>query len=159
MIDISRGLLLVLLVMLSNAAIASIPVSVKVTVVPVPCVINDGNPILVDFEEVMTTRIDGNNYRKQVDFTLSCSGITSLLVKLKVVGNGAGFDNSLLGTSVEGLGIELQQSNNLKLPLNSWLNFMYMRPPTLWAVPVKQSGVILKGGEFYAVATMELAYQ
>ncbi|WP_227542763.1 fimbrial protein [Klebsiella aerogenes] len=154
-----RYLLLAALMLSPYLATASVPVSVKVTVVPVPCVINDGNPIVVDFEEVMTTRIDGKNYRKPVDYTLSCTGMSSVLIKLKVAGTSASFDNTVLGTSVDGLGIEFWQGSNLKLPLNSWINFMYMRPPALWAVPVKQPGMSLKGGEFYAAATMELNYQ
>lgn len=143
----------------SYTSAASVPVSVKVKVVPVPCTINEGNPIIVDFEEVMTTRIDGKNYRKPIEYTLNCTGMTSVLIKLRVVGAGAGFDRTLLGTSVNGLGIEFWQSGNFKVPLNSWLDFMYMKPPTLWAVPVKQQGISLKGGEFYAAATMELHYQ
>ncbi|CAI1137703.1 fimbrial protein [Serratia marcescens] len=157
---ILRLLLLSVLAVFPPIVTAFTTVNVRVAVVvPPPCVINDGNPILVDFEEVMTTRIDGNNYRKKVNYTLSCTGVTSLLVKLRLVGNGAGFDSTLLGTSVDGLGIELLQGNNIKLPLNGWVNFMYMRPPELWAVPVKRDGAVLKGGVFYAAATMELAYQ
>lgn len=39
-----------------------------------PCTVNDNKPIEVDFGDVMTTRIDGSNYRQQVNYTLSCTG-------------------------------------------------------------------------------------
>lgn len=45
-------------------------VKVSVTVMqPLPCTINGGRPIEVDFgDEVMTTRINGNFYRMPIDF-------------------------------------------------------------------------------------------
>ena len=45
-------------------------VKVSVTVMqPLPCTINDGRPIEVDFgDEVMTTRINGHFYRVPIGF-------------------------------------------------------------------------------------------
>lgn len=138
---------------------AATTVTVKVTVVAPPsCEINGNRPIEVDFGEVMTTEINGSNYRKQVIYTLSCSGQTNSAMKLSIQGNGAAFDSSVLKTDKTGLGIQLQQGSN-KLSLNSWLNFNLSNKPSLWAVPVKQSGVSLKGGEFSAAATLKVAYQ
>lgn len=47
-------------------------VKVSVTVVqPLPCTINGGRPIEVNFgDELMTTRIDGYRYRVPIDFRL-----------------------------------------------------------------------------------------
>ncbi|ELY3098567.1 TPA: fimbrial protein [Serratia marcescens] len=134
-------------------------VTVKVTVVkPPPCTINDDRPIEVDFGDVMTTRVDGNNYKMPVNYALSCSDAWSNAMKLQVNGNGASFDGTVLQTNKTGLGIELRQGDN-KLAVNSWLNFTYPQKPELWAVPVKQSGTTLTGGEFTAGATMKVAYQ
>ncbi len=139
--------------------IAATTVTVKVTVVaPPPCTINDDRPIEVDFGDVMTTRVDGDNYRMPVNYTLSCDGASSNAMKLQVQGNGASFDGSVLQTNKVGLGIKLQQGDS-KLAVNSWLNFTYPNAPALWAVPVKQSGATLTGGEFTAGATMKVAYQ
>lgn len=134
-------------------------VTVKVTVVaPLPCVINDDRPIDVEFGDVMTTRVDGDNYKMPINYTLSCTGGTSNAMKLQVKGSGATFDATVLQTNKAGLGIELRQSDG-KLAVNSGLNFTYPNKPELWAVPVKQAGATLTGGEFSAGATMAVSYQ
>nr|WP_315290279.1 fimbrial protein [Serratia proteamaculans] len=134
-------------------------VTVKVTVVaPLPCVINDDRPIEVEFGDVMTTRVDGTNYKIPVNYTLSCTGFSSNSMKLQVKGSGAAFDATVLQTNKTGLGIELRQGNS-KLAVNNWLTFNYPNAPELWAVPVKQSGATLTGGEFSAGATMAVDYQ
>ncbi|WP_261418353.1 fimbrial protein [Serratia proteamaculans] len=140
-------------------AAPSATVTVKVTVVaPPPCVINDDRPIEVAFGDVMTTRVDGDNYKMPVNYTLSCTGGTSNAMKLQVKGTGATFDATVLQTNQTGLGIELRQGSG-KLAVNSWLNFTYPNKPELWAVPVKKTGVTLTGGEFSAGATMAVDYQ
>lgn len=143
--------------MLAGATTAIVTVKV-VVMAPPPCVINGDRLIEVEFGDVMTTRVDGNNYRIPVDYTLSCTGASSRMMKMKMAGIGATFDGSVLMTTTAGLGLQLQQGDR-KLPLNTWQNFVYPLTPRLWVVPVKQSGVALKGGEFYAGATMQIAYQ
>lgn len=142
---------------------AATTVTVKVTVMaPPPCVINDNKTIEVAFGEVMTTRVNGSNYKMPVDYSLSCSGQSNNAMKLQVQGNGAAFDGKVLKTAEKtGLGIQLLQGSggNTRLAVNSWLNFTYPNKPELWAVPVKQSGVTLSGGVFTAAATLKVAYQ
>lgn len=133
-------------------------VTIKITVVELPCVINDDRPIAVEFGDVMTTRVDGDNYKMPVNYTLSCPGTPSNAMKLQVKGTGAAFDATVLQTNQTGLGIELRQGSG-KLAVNSWLNFTYPNKPELWAVPVKKAGTTLTGGEFSAGATMALDYQ
>ncbi|CAI1043204.1 fimbrial protein [Serratia fonticola] len=134
-------------------------VTVKVTVVvPPQCTINDNRPIEVEFGDVITTRMDGNSYRMPVNYTLGCTGAYFNAMKLQVQGEGASFDWTVLKTTKTGLGIKLQQGSN-KLAINSWLNFTYPNQPELWAIPVKQGGATLTGGEFTAGATMKVAYQ
>ncbi|MFJ3264863.1 fimbrial protein [Serratia liquefaciens] len=153
------GALVALLVVTPLSVMALTTVTVKVTIVsPPPCTINDDRPIEVDFGEVMTTRVDGNNYRMPVNYTLSCVEAASNAMKLQVRGSGAGFDGTVLRTNQTGLGIELRQDDK-KLAVNSWLNFTYPKKPELWAVPVKQGGATLSGGEFTAGATLSVAYQ
>ncbi|AKG69580.1 TPA: fimbrial protein [Serratia fonticola] len=140
-------------------AAATATVTVKVTVVaPLPCMINDDRPIEVEFGDVMTTRVDGDNYKMPVNYTLSCTGPASNAMKLQVKGTGAAFDATVLQTKITGLGIELRHGDS-KMAVNSWLNFTYPNKPELWAVPVKQAGATLAGGEFSAGATMAVDYQ
>ncbi|MGQ8776495.1 fimbrial protein [Serratia sp. NA_112.1] len=134
-------------------------VTVKVTVVAAPpCVINDDRPIEVEFGDVMTTQVDGVNYKMPINYTLSCTGATANAMKLQIKGNGAAFDATVLRTNKAGLGIELRR-NISKLAVNQWLGFNAPYAPALWAVPVKQRGATLTGGEFSAGATMAVDYQ
>lgn len=133
-------------------------VTVKVTVTAPPCTVNNNKAIEVNFGDVMTTRVDGAQYRKQVAYSLSCEGGAGKAMKLQVQGTAAGFDSGVLGTSVSALGIRLQNGNS-NMPVNNWVNFTYPNKPALWAVPVKQSGVTLAGGQFSAAATLKVAYQ
>ncbi|WP_262370366.1 fimbrial protein [Serratia marcescens] len=134
-------------------------VNVRVTVLSPPCIINGGRPIEVDFgDEVMTTRIDGANYRRAVSYTLTCSGQSSNGLKLQVQGAASGFDGQLLRTSKDGLGIALLNGGR-RWPINQWLSFTYPAAPTLEAVPVKSPTARLAAGEFTAGATMKVDYQ
>ncbi|MBH3000363.1 fimbrial protein [Serratia marcescens] len=151
--------LAVLLMVLPAITQAVTTVTVTVTVVAPPsCIINDDRPIEVEFGEVATTQVDGSNYRLPVTYTLDCKDAPSNAMKLQVQGAVADFDGTVLQTNKSELGIELQQGGS-KLPVNSWLNFTYPNKPELWAVPVKQSGATLTGGEFTAGATMTVDYQ
>ncbi|MFP7326996.1 fimbrial protein [Serratia marcescens] len=135
-------------------------VTVSVTVLaPFPCVINGGKPIEVNFgDEILTTRIDGNNYRQQVEYALACSGQAKNAMRLQIAGGSASFNGQLLQTSVNGVGIAFLL-NGSRIALNSWQNFTYPALPTLEAVPVKQGGVQLPTGEFSASATLRADYQ
>ncbi|CAI1508201.1 fimbrial protein [Serratia ficaria] len=130
----------------------------KGTLVVPSCVVNDNKTIDVDFGDVLTTRVDGTNYRKQLSYTLTCESGVSKALKLQVQGTAAAFNGELLNTSVTGLGIRLRNGGS-NLPVNSWLNFTYPNKPTLWVVPVQKSGVTLAGGQFSATATLKVAYQ
>lgn len=99
-------------VLLCAAALPAQPaatLNVSVTVLaPLPCVVNGSKPIDVDFgPDVMTTRIDGNNYRTPIDYTLTCNEPAKNAMRLQIVGAVAGFDSRLLQTDVDGLGIAL----------------------------------------------------
>lgn len=134
-------------------------VKIGVTVYPpLPCIINENQPMHVNFGDVMTNQVDGINYRMPVQYTLFCYETASNALKLQLVGNGASFDSSVLQTNIAGLGIELQEGNR-KLGLNNWVPFTYPTLPSLWAVPVKQRGVSLSGGPFIAGVTMKVTYQ
>ena len=137
-------------------------VSVKLTVVAEPCEINGNQPITVKFDDVMTSKVGDDEYRRPVKYTLECPPGAPTAMKLQIVGDGASFDPTVLQTNPAGmsevLGIELRQGSS-KLAIKKWLPFTYPNNPELWAVPVKKSGATLKGGEFSATATMKVDYQ
>ncbi|HGE8486156.1 TPA: fimbrial protein [Serratia marcescens] len=143
---------------MAQAAVSIVTISVTV-LAPLPCTLNGGKPIEVNFgDEIMTTRIDGSNYRQPVDYGLSCNGPWKNAMRLQISGAAAGFDGTLLKTSVNGLGIGLLR-DGARIPLNDWQNFTYPSMPKLEAVPVKQNGATLPTGEFTASATLRVDYQ
>jgi type 1 fimbria pilin len=125
---------------------------------PPPCVINGDQEISVNFtDEVMTTKVDGINYRQPVIYTLSCTAASANTLKMQIRGINSGFANSLQ-TSNTDLGIALS-SDTLALPVNSWLNFNLPSQPALFATLVKRPGATLKAGVFTATATILVDYQ
>ena len=151
------------LMLLSGSAAVQAVTTIKVTVTivaPPPCVINGDSLIEVDFgNEVMTTRIDGESYKKQaINYTVECKDAPSNAMKLQIQGNGAGFNSDVLQTSKGDLGIKLLRNGN-SLPLNEWINFTYPTLPRLEAVLIKKAGATLAGGAFSAGATMKVEYQ
>lgn len=135
-------------------------VTVNVTIFVKPqCVINGNKPITVSFTDaVMTTRVDGNQYRQPLNYTLVCTSQLSNAMKIQILGTDAGFGNGALQTNNDNLGIAFL-SGTTKLPVNSWLSFTYPNIPVLEAVPVTRPDAILSGGIFSASATMVVEYQ
>lgn len=126
-----------------------------------PCVINDGETVVVDFgDEVMTTRVDGHQYRKKIDFTLTCNAKVSSKQKLKITGNtvSSGFEGNVLDSEKPGLGIALYNDEDPYSP-GEWLDFDSSSLPDIYAVPVKQADITLAGGTFRVLASMVVEYQ
>jgi len=133
--------------------------TVKVAVFAPPCVLNDNKAIEVNFgDEVMTTRIDGSNYRTSLEYSFTCSHPQKNSMRLLVGGTSFGIDNNLLRTSVNGLGIAFLKDSS-RIALNSWQNFTYPKLSRLEAVLVKQTDVTLITGVFTASATLRVDYQ
>lgn len=140
-------------------AAAATTVTVKVTVVaPPPCTINDDRPITVEFGEVMTTKVDGENYKMPVNYTLSCTDASSNAMTLTITGAAMATDGTALQTNKTGLGVRLLTGSSPYV-INSKVSFTYPDKPALYAVPIQQSGATLTGGEFSAAATMNVTYQ
>ncbi len=135
-------------------------VTVMVTVIaPPPCVINGNRTIDVDFGNVTTTDVNGENYLRTVNYTLECDSGAPKAMKMAIMGTPTLFDNSALQTNVTDFGIALR-ANGMPLPINNgWINFTWPNNPVLQAVPVKRAGVALKGGGFRAGATLLADYQ
>ncbi|MGJ3353884.1 fimbrial protein [Providencia sp. Je.9.19] len=129
-----------------------------VVLAPPPCKVNNDNLIVVNFGEVMSTRIDGSAYEQKVNYGISCEKMPTQAMTMSVQGNGALFDTKSLETNIEGLGIALRY-NNQKLNLNEKVKFTYPNAPQFYVVPVRDLTKTLQGGPFEAVATIMLDYQ
>ncbi|MEX6159531.1 fimbrial protein [Providencia manganoxydans] len=149
-----------------TAQVRAIPgiVYVNITgtvIAPPPCIINDGNLIEVNFGEVMSSRIDGTAYKKDVLYTVQCNKMPASAknaMKMSVQGNKASFDSQSLSTNIDGLGIAIHY-NNSKLPVGRTINFIYPNAPQFAVVPVRDLTANLKGGYFESIATLLIEYQ
>jgi type 1 fimbria pilin len=151
------GLILVLGISAAVAATSNLTISGNI-LLPPPCVINGDQVITVDFtNEVMTTRVDGINYRQPVPYTLECSASSTNALTMQIQGMDAGFAGALQ-TSKGDLGIALS-SDGQAIPVNSWLNFTLPNQPKLFATLVKRPGTTLTAGYFTSGATMVVDYQ
>lgn len=144
------------------AVLATSTVNVSVTVRgALPCVVNDNKPIQVFFgSDLITTRVDGKNYRRNVDYRLSCSSPGSNFMKMQIKGVGAWFNQSVLQTNVKGLGIALLWGGEPITINTDWVFFNYgdSQRPKLEAVPVKAGTEKLDAGVFTSKAILRIEY-
>jgi type 1 fimbria pilin len=130
-----------------------------VIIAPPPCVINGGSTLDVPFgNDLLTSRIDGVNYRRNVPYTVTCGAPFSNAMTLELKGPGASFDSRVLLTRKPDLGVKLFV-NGADWPLNTAVNFTHPNFPVVQAVPVKRAGSRLTGGAFDAAATLVVEYQ
>lgn len=140
---------------------ASVKINFSGTLIePPPCTIVSANPIEINFtDEVMTTRVNGLNYMKDINYELNCTEAVSNSLKLKISGVGSSFDSKVLATrSKPDLGIQFYREG-ASLNLNEWFNFSYPQKPRLLAAPTKRNGSVLTAGGFTATATLHVDYQ
>lgn len=124
-----------------------------------PCIVNNGQKVIVNFgNEVMTTRVDGNNYKQPVAFSLDCSDALSTKQRIRISGTLSEFDTAALSTSQSGLAIALYNGTERYKP-GEWINFTDPALPNLQAVPVKEGSIDLPGGIFSALASLIVDYQ
>ena len=126
------------------------------------CEINDNQQIVVNFGEVLTTRIDGANYETPIVYTLKCTNLLRNTLKINLKGNGASFNGQLFTTDVTGLGIKVYDASKTTIAPNSGVvSFTYAenKAPALYAVPVMQTNASLPDGAFNGSATMVFSYQ
>ncbi len=141
----------------------SITVNIKGRILePAPCTIvgtGEKGMISVDFgNEVMINHLDGTKYRQPVNYSLSCQGQYANSLMFRIVGMVAGFGDGLLQTTVADLGIAIT-NDSTSFPVNSFMNFNYLRLPQLYATPIKRPGAAIKGQPFSATAIMQVYYQ
>jgi len=122
----------------------------------IPCVINNGGLVEVEFDNVIIRGIDGDKYRHSVPYSVNCSGAGS--VRLSVQATAVGFDNTAIVTNKTGLGIRVEQ-NGTPMRLNQFISINLMRPPTLTVVPVANPSSLPVAGAFSARATIVADYQ
>ncbi|QCP59346.1 fimbrial protein [Pantoea sp. SO10] len=130
------------------------PLTVMINIIPPECTVNNGQQIDIDFgAQVVTTEIDGINYKQPIPANIDCKGYVNTM-RLKFQGVGSPFDGELLKTSNDALGIRFLRPDGHALPLNNWLDYSFFSVPALNAVLVKDNNQILLPGDFTATAML-----
>lgn len=136
----------------------ALEITVKAQVVTPPCIVNNNNIIDVDFgDAVYISKIDGQNYRIPVPYTIQCDASAPNALKLQIKGSGASFNSDALQTSQNELGVIFFQ-NGQPLALNSKIDVSYLALPAFEAAPIKAAGAQLTTGDFTAGATLAIYY-
>ncbi|EIH5001970.1 fimbrial protein [Shigella boydii] len=128
---------------------------------PPACTISDGKTIEVEFTDVIIDNINGDNFRQDVPYEITCDpDVTNDAWEMTLTWTGTqtSYDDAAIETSVARLGIELQQEGQA-FKLNTPLKITPTSPPKLRAVPVKANDAVLNEGTFSAWATLQVDYQ
>ncbi|WP_350261335.1 fimbrial protein [Pantoea sp. BJ2] len=130
-----------------------------VLIEPPTCEVSSGEPISVDFGEVGVNNVDGQNYIKDIPYSLSCnSSPAGFDLYLKMSGTVTTYDTAALQTDISDLGIRIFQNGNA-LQINNEILIDPANPPELKAVPVKEPGSTLSAAPFSASATLTAEFQ
>ncbi|WP_411919488.1 fimbrial protein [Yersinia enterocolitica] len=148
--------------MLVNSSVVlaakQVTLQVKLTILAPTCTINNNKAMSVDFGDVFSEKVNGDNYRKQVEYSLKCNGADSQMFNMTIQGTAASFNNSALETNITDFGIALF-ADGKSLNINDSIKFSPAKKPVLQVVPVKVANKPLKGGGFSANAVMKISYQ
>lgn len=145
----------------AQQAMAEATINFSGTLINAPgCTVNLNNRVDVDFgDDVVTYQVDGENYKKQIPYTLNCASLAQQGLTMTLNGNATGFDTSLFKTDNTGLGIRILDEGGKTISPGAFIGFNYNNQPKLYAVPVAKDAATLSTGHFEGTATMVIAYQ
>lgn len=123
------------------------------------CTISQGTDPYVNFgKDILTTKIDGVNYKKEANYTIACSNNVNNSLRMRLEGQGSSFDSKAVLTSNKDVGVAIYIGST-RVGVNEWFNFTYPTKPVINLVPVKKTNVILKGGSFSGAVQFKVDYQ
>ncbi|HDT1960246.1 TPA: fimbrial protein [Enterobacter asburiae] len=153
--------LLISLMILPLVSLAGDNLSLHGTLVAPPCTINNGQSIEVLFgDNLGINKVDGNNYRQQVNYSVDCDAEYSANNLAIVVDttSPAAFDSAGVQTNKTGLGIHILVDGVAATFAERVVLSDPSAPPKIEAVPVKDPGVTLTEGAFEAARTLRTDY-
>lgn len=158
---IKKLLSIILLCSVSSAAFSFagfLYVEVKGEILARPCTINNGKAITINFGDVYSKDIDGETYIQDINYNVECKGALNPTMKLGIIGSSALFNDELLKTSIDDLGVAFKV-NKKNLAIKDKISFRYKKPPKLSAFLVKKNNADLPGRAFSASAILQVEYQ
>lgn len=131
------------------------------TLVAPPCTISNGQTIEVDFgDDLGVEKIDGNNYKQNVNYSITCTtGYTPYNLAVVVdTASPASFDSSAIQTDKPDLGIRILVDGQPATFAQRVAVSDSTTPPKIEAVPVQSLGAVLSAGTFEASMTLRVDY-
>ncbi|CAI1981562.1 fimbrial protein [Serratia fonticola] len=126
---------------------------------PPPCIVNGGQDINVSFDKVGINKIDGDSYRKEINFILDCIDSPPWTMSMTLSSSSvASFSPGTIQSTINGLGIKIY-SDGKPIAFSQPILIDPARRPKLEAVPLSEYGVTLSEGKFTASATLTVQYQ
>ncbi|CAI1541765.1 fimbrial protein [Serratia fonticola] len=124
-----------------------------------PCTINNGELIEVDFGDNLVIRnLDGVRYSKSIPYKIDCSAAG--IVRLSFKGTLSSFDYAAIQTNLTGLDIRILLNDApISWQTSYFPNVDVQSPPVLTAVPVADPAQPPSPGAFTARATLLAEYQ
>lgn len=126
-----------------------------------PCSISNGQMIEVDFgNDLGVNKIDGNNYKQPVKYTVECEpgyAANNLAIVIDTVSPSV-FDASALKTNKDGLGIRILVDGAAVTFSSRIVIVDPTSPPVIEAVPVQDQSISLTEGAFEATMTLRADY-
>lgn len=131
------------------------------TLVAPPCTISNGKTIEVAFgNDLGVNKIDGNNYKQPVNYTVDCEAgysVNNLAVVVDTT-HPAAFDSAAVSTDKTGLGIRILVDGVAAIFAKRVAVNDPTSPPVIEAVPVQNPAVTLTEGAFEATLTLRTDY-
>lgn len=158
-----------------RVALADVTVNIIGEIVIPPCVVNNGNPIEVDFEDISIIDVSNARYEKILSVPVACTyyqGAAYVKVTGTMLSGAAG--SNVLATNISNFGIALYQGSGTVTPLRlgdgaTGLGYAITNGLTgggtasenftFTAKPYKQGSSVLGTGAFTASANMSISYQ
>lgn len=131
------------------------------TLVAPPCTISNGKTIEVAFgNDLGVNKIDGNNYKQPVNYTVDCeAGYSANNLEIVVdTTHPAAFDNAAVTTDKPGLGIRILVDGVAATFAQRVAVVNPASPPRIEAVPVQDPALKLEAGAFEATLTLRADY-
>ncbi|WP_368542912.1 fimbrial protein [Enterobacter soli] len=129
---------------------------------PPPCVVNTDN-ITVPLGDMITSKVDGAEYIKEIGVTITCTAAKKDALKLSFAGDaatGTGVPAGLLKTSYDRLGIRFKTGATTRVDLNINTDFSFTKTtvPKLWLVPIKIGTAEMEPRDITATATLKIQH-
>ena len=131
------------------------------TLVAPPCTISNGHTIEVVFGDSLgVNKIDGNNYKQPVNYSVDCEAgysANNLAIVLDS-SHPATFNSSAVSTDKTGLGIKILVDGTAVTFAQRIAVSDPSTPPVIEAVPIKDPAATLSAGAFDATVTLRMDY-